>query len=127
MAAIGFRAVVGIVALIIYVVLMYAIYRAATAHNSQVKFPPHIPTCPDFFVDSAGGQSGGSKPGCVLPQDLANRDVVLNNMKAANSSYYQDVANGKPLAIPGGSLCKFLKHNGLTWNGVSNVHPCMDV
>lgn len=127
MAAIGFRAIVGIVALIIFVLLMYAIYRAATAHNSQVKFPPHVPTCPDFFADTASGPTGGSAPACVLPQGLANRDVVLNNMKAANSSLYQDVADGKPLAIPGGSLCKFLKHNGLTWNGISNVHPCMNV
>ena len=126
MAAIGFRAIVGIVALIVFVLLMYAIYRAATAHNAQVKFPPHVPTCPDFFVDTAGGQAG-SDPACVLPQDLANRDIVLNNMKVASSSYYQDVADGKPLAIPGGSLCKFLKHNGISWNGISNVHPCMNV
>lgn len=119
MATIGFRAVVGIVALIIFIVLMYAIYKAATAHNSQVKFPPHVPTCPDFFAEQEGG--------CVLPTDLANRSMILANMKAASSTFYQDVMNGKPLQIPGGSLCKFLKHNGLTWNGVSNVHPCMNV
>ena len=126
MATPGFRAIVGIVALIVFIALMVLIYRAAKAHNSDVKFPPSIPTCPDFFAASSS-QEGSNDPGCILPNDLKNRDLIINNMKMSNSSQVNDVAAGKPLQIPSGNLCKFLKNNGLTWNGVSNVHPCMDV
>lgn len=120
MAPSGFRVIVGVIALIVFIALMVLLYRAAKARGKDVKYPPNVPACPDFFAANPSGT------GCLLPPGLGNRDIVLNAVQANNPSLASQISAGQPLQIPGGDLCAFSKSNGLSWNGVTNVHPCLD-
>ncbi len=118
--ATGFRVIVGVIAIVVFIALMIVLYYAASARGKNVKFPPNVPPCPDFFVSNPSGS------GCLLPPGLGNRDVVLDLIRSKNASLATKLASGQPLEIPSGSLCAFTQNNGLSWNGVSNVHPCAD-
>jgi len=118
----AFRTIVGVIALVVFIVLMVLLYQAAAARGKNVKFPPDVPACPDFFVESPSGVSAG---GCLLPPGLGNRNMILDLIRAKNPSLAEQVGAGKPLQIPSGSLCAFTRDNGISWNGVSNVHPCI--
>ena len=112
-----FRVIVGVVALVVFIVLMVLVYRAARAHNSKAKFPPSVPPCPDWMVSTDGG--------CVLPGGVTNRNVILDLIRAKNPSLADAIGAGKPMKVPGGSLCAFAQDNGLSWDGVTNVPPCL--
>lgn len=120
--AIAFRTIVGVIALVVFVVLMVLLYQAAKARGKNVKFPPDVPACPDFFVESSSGANTG---GCLLPPGLGNRNIILDLIRKKNPSLAEQLGAGKPLQIPSGSLCAFTRDNGINWNGVSNVHPCI--
>ena len=113
--------IVGVIALIVFIGLMVMMYWAAEAHGKDVKYPPNVPPCPDYFMEAPAGG------GCLLPPGLGNRDVVLDLVRAKNPTLATQLAAGKPLQLPSGSLCAFTRDNGISWNGVSNVHPCADV
>ncbi len=120
MAVSGFRLIVGLIALGVFIALMVMLYWAAQARGKDVKFPPNVPECPDFFTSNPAGS------GCLLPPGLANRESVLAPIRARNPTLADQLASGQPLQIPSGSLCAFTQNNGLSWNGVSNVHPCIE-
>jgi hypothetical protein len=115
-----FRTIVGVIAIVVFIALMVTLYYAAQARGKNVRFPPNVPPCPDYFVANPAGS------GCLLPPGLGNRDVVLDMIRAKNASLATQLAGGQPLQIPSGSLCAFTQNNGISWNGVSNVHPCAD-
>jgi hypothetical protein len=120
MATSGFRLIVGLIALAVFIALMVMLYWAAEARGKHIKYPPNVPACPDFFVSNPSGS------GCLLPPGLANRESVLAPIRAKNTSLADKLANEGLLQIPSGSLCAFTENNGLSWNGISNVHPCVE-
>jgi len=115
-----FRMIVGVIAIIVFVALMVTLYYAAQDRGKNVRFPPNVPPCPDYFMANPSGT------GCLLPPGLGNRDVVLDLIRSKNASLANQLEGGQPLQIPSGSLCAFTHNNGISWNGVSNVHPCLD-
>lgn len=115
-----FRIIVGVISLAVFIGLMVLLYYAAMARGKDIKFPPNIPPCPDYFAANPNGS------GCILPPGLGNRDIIIDTIRAKNPTLSQNLDRGDPLQIPSGNLCNFAQSQGLSWNGVTNVHPCID-
>jgi hypothetical protein len=100
--------IAGIVLLICIILLALVLYFPS---NSQV-WPPIIPNCPDYFIDSTGT---GSK--CLNPKNIGK----INNTQIPNFST-------SPYIGTNGNCEKYnwaTRHN-ITWDGITYgvQNPC---
>ena len=110
--------VAGIILIIVLVVVLFLVLSGAT----EDKFPPTIPTCPDYWTvsnDDQGNIICRSKSG--INTDGPNNVSVFNY--AIDCPNF-DIKNMETLACPGGALRDWADRNGVHWDGVTNRKDC---
>ena len=109
--------VAGIILIIVLVVVLFLVLSGAT----EDKFPPTIPTCPDYWTVSHDDQ------GSVVCKSTSGINTGSTNISSFNYSVdcpNFDINDIETLACPDGTLREWADSNSVHWDGVSNKRNC---
>lgn len=112
----NFQKIVLAIAIVIFIILM--IFIAAVLYNNKydVKFPPTVSQCPDYWIDkqdqnNAEGIDGNSKQLCTNVKNLGN--ISCDKTMDFTDSFWQGSTGGC-------NKYKWAKSCDLTWDGITN-------
>jgi hypothetical protein len=112
----NFQKIVITIAIIMFIVLMCFIAIVLYKGKYDVRFPPIVSQCPDYWIDQQNGSvniDGTNKQKCVNTQNLGN--LSCSKEMDFTGDHWQG---------PSGSCNKYkwAKSCDLTWDGITNDH-----
>jgi hypothetical protein len=111
----NFQKIVLTIAIVVFIILM--IFIATVLYNSKfdVKFPPNVSQCPDYWIDQqtppeAGSISNTSNQTCVNVKNLGN--MSCSKTMNFTDSYWQGATGDC-------NKSNWAKSCDLTWDGIT--------
>ena len=115
------------IAIIIFIISMGVIGVSMSGVSKNVKYPPEVSLCPDYW--HLKPQNGEAIPEIIcVPQDLGNKSN-MGTIGSKNGKFTDSEKDFTSFEGAGGKKrkCTWANGHGIFWGGITDMGICSDL